>query len=73
MTKRALLDENKRLRTELQACQSRSRLALQALRWLHERLMVLGRDKMTVEDLSEFTLRMDNLATLLAGKEVEHG
>lgn len=69
MTKRALLDGNTRLRTGLQACQSRSRLALQALRWLHERLMVLGRDKMTVEDLSEITLRMDNLATLLSGKE----
>jgi hypothetical protein len=69
VTKRVLLDENTRLRAELQACQSRNRLALKALTWLHERLMVLRRDKLTVGDMGEITLRLDNIAVLLSGKE----
>jgi hypothetical protein len=73
MSRRALEDTIVHLRGQLQACQSRTRLALQALHWLRERLLVVGRDAMTIEHMSELTLRLDNIEALLAGEEVGHG
>jgi hypothetical protein len=70
MTRRALAEENEHLRQALQACQSRTRLALRALSWLHERLLALGLDRFTVEDMGEIALRLDHLAVLLSGEEV---
>jgi hypothetical protein len=60
------------LRTQLQACQSRNRLALQGLNWLRERLMVVGR-LLPVEELGEVLLRVDTIHTLLDREEVTRG
>jgi hypothetical protein len=61
-----------RLREQLQACQSRNRLALQSLRWLHKRLQVVATDIIPLEDLGEILLRIDHIHTLLSGEEGRH-
>ena len=68
MTKRAMTHENTTLRTRLQACESRARLAIQALDSYQVRFVQLALP-IAIVDASELIARIDAICGLLSGGE----
>jgi hypothetical protein len=71
MTNEILDLENRRLRSQLQTAESRTRTALEALATFQERLLQVAREFISVAEIAELVARLEEIQQLLARGEVQ--